>query len=172
MMSPKREEMTETLPNQLTVDKLQQQEIDLTFDQFDHSTAWAIGVVLVDLARSRSAAVVIDIRRPGQVLFHASLPGSTPESDNWIERKSRTVFRFETSTLLLQKRFESAKIAVESLDWFDGSRHTTSGGSFPIHVRSAGVIAAITVSGLQDFEDHQLIIDSLNQYFDTIAARP
>ena len=39
------------------------------------------------------------------------------------------------------------------------------GGSIPIFVKKAGMIATITVSGLHDEEDHQIIIDALRGKF-------
>ena len=36
---------------------------------------------------------MIDIRRHGHQLFHAALPGTTPDNDRWIERKIRVVER-------------------------------------------------------------------------------
>lgn len=39
-----------------------------------------------------------------------------------------------------------------------------AGGSFPVRVRGAGVIGAITVSGLSSDEDHQLVVDGIRNY--------
>jgi len=35
------------------------------------------------------------------------------------------------------------------------------GGSFPITLRGTGVIGSVTVSGLPDREDHQIVVDAL-----------
>jgi uncharacterized protein (UPF0303 family) len=35
------------------------------------------------------------------------------------------------------------------------------GGSFPIHIAGTGIIGAITVSGLTQREDHNLVVEAL-----------
>ena len=43
----------------------------------------------------------------------------------------------------------------------DGNEFLAKGGSIPLFVKNAGLIATITVSGLHDEEDHQIIIEAL-----------
>ena len=39
-----------------------------------------------------------------------------------------------------------------------------AGGSFPVRVRGAGVVAAVTVSGLTSDEDHDFVVAALERY--------
>ena len=87
-----------------TVEDLEAQERRLVFRQFTHDDAWALGSRLVELARERQAPVAIDIHRAGQQLFHAALPGSTPDNDAWIVRKRRVVERYGCSSYLVGTR--------------------------------------------------------------------
>jgi uncharacterized protein (UPF0303 family) len=41
------------------------------------------------------------------------------------------------------------------------SDYVTHGGSFPIAVVGAGVIGAVTVSGLAQRDDHELVVEAL-----------
>lgn len=43
-------------------------------------------------------------------------------------------------------------------------------GSFPVRVRGAGVVAAVTVSGLSSDDDHQLVVDSIREFLRTPAG--
>jgi uncharacterized protein (UPF0303 family) len=90
------------------------------------------------------------------------MSGTTAENEAWLERKARTVFRFEASTALLSARFAAQGVDVWTAGWFDTERFTTAGGSVPVRVRGVGVVAAVTVSGLTSDEDHDFVVDSLD----------
>ncbi len=68
--------------------ELLDQERRLTFPRFDNETALALGSMLVDTARARGLPVTIDERRAGQQLFHAALPGTAADNDEWVRRKA------------------------------------------------------------------------------------
>lgn len=131
---------------------------------FDHADAWRLGTQMVEQARTEGAAVIIDIRRPGLILFRAALAGVTAENEAWLDRKARTVFRYETSTALLAARFAAQGVDVWSAPWFDADTFTAAGGSFPIRVRGVGVVAAVTVSGLTSDEDHDFAVAALDTF--------
>ena len=59
---------------------------------------------MVAAATDRALPVTIDIRRHGQQLFHAALPGTTAENDSWIERKVNVVNRFAAASYLVGRR--------------------------------------------------------------------
>lgn len=44
-------------------------------------------------------------------------------------------------------------------------KYLTKGGSIPIFVKNAGMVAVVSVSGLHDEEDHKIIIDALKGKF-------
>jgi uncharacterized protein (UPF0303 family) len=80
--------------------QLEEQEERLQFTKFDNETALALGQHLLAAARERGLPVTISVRRNGQRLFHAALPGTSPDNDAWIERKSRVVDRYGHSSFL------------------------------------------------------------------------
>jgi uncharacterized protein (UPF0303 family) len=154
--------MTQAFADRLA--HLAAQESRLVFDSFDHVAAWRLGTLMVERALRENAPIIIDIRRPGVVLFRSALAGTTAENEAWLERKARTALRFEASTALVEARFSAQGIDVWTAPWFDTKLFAAAGGSCPVRVRGAGVVAAVTVSGLTSNEDHDFVIDALDTY--------
>lgn len=144
--------------------ELEEQERKLVLDSFTHDDAWRLGSLLVDLARERSAPVAIDITRGGQQLFHAALPGSTPDNDAWIARKRRVVERYQSSSYLVGSRFRAKGTTFEDSSRLDPDTYAAHGGAFPIAVRGAGVVGTVVVSGLPQIEDHALVVEALGRF--------
>jgi uncharacterized protein (UPF0303 family) len=144
--------------------ELEDQERRLVLKQFTHDDAWALGSLLVELARSRNAPVAIDIHRGGQQLFHAALPGSTPDNDAWIDRKRRVVERYGCSSYLVGSRFRAKGTTFEDSSRLDPDVYAAHGGAFPITVEGAGVIGTVVVSGLPQVEDHALVVEALERF--------
>ncbi|MEU9134525.1 heme-degrading domain-containing protein [Streptomyces sp. NPDC048404] len=143
---------------------LEEQERRLTLQRFTHDDAWALGTLLVELAREREAPVAVDIRRGGQQLFHAALPGSTPDNDAWIDRKRRVVERYGCSSLLVGSRFRAKGTTFEDSSRLDPDTYAAHGGAFPIAVTGAGVIGTVVVSGLPQVEDHKMVVEALEKF--------
>lgn len=145
-------------------DMIEKQEERLVFKSFNELTALTIGQALVEKALVQMAPVVIDIRTPDRTLFHAALPGASPDNDHWARRKSNVALRYHKSSLRvgesnrLKGRSLSHDIGIDPLDYAD------HGGSFPVRIAGSGVIAAITVSGLKSEEDHAMIVEVLEAH--------
>ena len=151
-----------------TIAELEEQERRLTLPHFTYDDAWALGTLLVELAREQGAPVAIDIRRGGQQLFHAALPGSTPDNDAWIDRKRRVVERYAASSLLVGTRFRAKNTTFEDSSRLDPDVYAAHGGAFPITVKGAGVIGTIVVSGLPQLEDHAMVVEALDRFTATL----
>ncbi|MEV5877904.1 heme-degrading domain-containing protein [Streptomyces sp. NPDC052101] len=150
-----------------SVEELEAQERRLVFRRFSHDDAWALGSLLVELARERRAPVAIDIHRAGQQLFHAALPGSTPDNDAWIARKRRVVERYGASSYLVGARFRAKGTTFEDSSRLDPDTYAAHGGSFPVRVEDVGVIGAVTVSGLPQLQDHRFVVEALEQFLES-----
>ncbi|MFF5492073.1 heme-degrading domain-containing protein [Streptomyces aquilus] len=161
-------ELTPKFHPELTppIEELEAQERRLVFRRFTHDDAWALGSLLVELARERQAPVAIDIHRAGQQLFHAALPGSAPDNDAWINRKRRVVERYNAASYLVGARFRAKGTTFEESSRLDPDEYAAHGGSFPITVEGVGVIGSVTVSGLPQLQDHKFVVEALEQYLE------
>ncbi len=137
------------------------QEKQLQFTAFDEEAAWHLGYRLRALAVERGLGVVIDIRRPTQPLFYAALHGTTPDHPEWIRRKSNVALRFHRSSYAVGLEMEQKQSSIQERYGLPISDYASHGGSFPIRVRNTGVIGAVTVSGLPQRADHELVVQAL-----------
>lgn len=137
------------------------QEQELQFSRFDEEAAWRLGSRLRALAMERSLGLVIDIRRPAQQLFYSALPGTTPDHPEWIRRKTNVLFRFHRASYAIGLEMEQKQSTLYERYGLPIADYACHGGSFPLRVRGAGLIAAVTVSGLPQRADHELAIEAL-----------
>lgn len=141
---------------------LQAEEAELEWDRFGVDDAWELGNAVRAIAHERGQSVTIDIRRVnGMILFRTALAGVTVDQDDWVRRKSAVVFRFDTSSALFAARMAAAGFDPTQVGWLTAADYAVTGGSVPIRVRGAGVVAALTISGLSSEEDHALATEAI-----------
>jgi uncharacterized protein (UPF0303 family) len=143
------------------LERIALQERELVLPRLDAETAWQLGARLRGMAAERGLAVVIDVRRFGQPLFYAAMEGTKPDNVEWVRRKSNVVARFHNSSYVAGLK---EKIKNETLLESQGlpvADYATHGGSFPLTVAGAGVVGSVTVSGLPQRADHELVIEAL-----------
>jgi uncharacterized protein (UPF0303 family) len=146
------------------LDELAEQESRLVFDHFDEDTAWALGVALREAALAAALPVAISIRRNGQRLFHAALPGSSADNDGWLARKSAVVDRYGRSSLRVGEEFRVDGKSFDTHARLDPSDYAAYGGAFPILVRGTGCVGTVAVSGLPELEDHHFVVETLEGF--------
>ncbi|ANZ65209.1 hypothetical protein AYR62_14725 [Secundilactobacillus paracollinoides] len=144
------------------------EEATLQFTKFDNQTALAIGNQLVALAQERHAAVTIDITRCRQQLFHAALPGTAIDNDEWLKRKINVVYQFGVSSLHKQLEMTAQGRSIEEASLVNKYQFAAAGGCFPVVLKDTGLIGTIAVSGMASEEDHQLIVDELTAFLTPI----
>ncbi len=145
------------------------QETELRLPRFDHDDAWRLGNLLREMAVERRAPMVIDVRRfgqPIQPLFYTALAGTTPDNARWVQRKANTVARFHRSSYQLGLYLAQSNTTIHDKYSLDEADYAAHGGSFPLHVINAGIIGAVTVSGLPQREDHNLVVEALCRFLE------
>lgn len=146
------------------IERVEEEVQTLQFGSFSQDDALALGLLIVELATQRELPVAVDIRRGSHVLFHVSLPGATPDNGFWVERKARTAERYAIPSLLVGLRGRLDGGRAEDSGWFDESAYAAHGGSFPIYLRGTGPVATVTVSGLPQKADHELVVEALTKF--------
>ena len=137
------------------------QEERLRFERFDPGVAWDLGVALKAAAEERGGGAALDISTPSYTLFSHAMQGATPDNAEWVRRKRNVTLRFHRSSyaigldLLLSGRTFEEKHGLAADDYM------AHGGSFPIRLAGPTVIGAITVSGLPQRDDHDLLTRTL-----------
>ncbi|MGC1870050.1 MAG: heme-degrading domain-containing protein [Acidobacteriaceae bacterium] len=141
--------------------KLAVQEQALVLSHFDNDVAWRIGTTLRDLSLQRKFAVAIDVRRFGYPLFYCALEGTSPANSDWVRRKGNVVAHFLRSSYAVGLDLRQKKTDLPEKHGLPFSDYAAHGGSFPIHVEHAGFIGSVTVSGLPQRDDHELVVEAL-----------
>jgi uncharacterized protein (UPF0303 family) len=137
------------------------QERELQLPRMDAQTAWDLGVRLRTMAEERGLAVVIDVRRFGQPLFYTALEGTTPDNVEWVRRKNNVVARFHRSSYAIGLKLKAKGETLTEQQGLPLADYATHGGAFPLAVAGAGVVGSVTVSGLPQRADHELVVEAL-----------
>jgi uncharacterized protein (UPF0303 family) len=131
-------------------------------DRFTHEDAWRVGSWLVEKCLGESLGVTISIVLGTQRVFHAALPGTSADNDDWVARKIEVVRRFDQPSHAVYERY--AKSDPDFLAHFGLSAvtHAPTGGAVPIRVRGS-LVGVLAVSGLASEQDHDLAVEALSQ---------
>jgi uncharacterized protein (UPF0303 family) len=143
------------------LERVAQQEERLRFPSFDANTAWTVGTRLRAIAEARGLAVAIDIQVNGHPLFFAAMPGTTPDNVDWIRRKRNVVLRFHRSSYAIGLQLRKQQTTLTEQVGVEARDYAPHGGCFPIKLHGTGCIGTITVSGLPQRADHELIVEVL-----------
>lgn len=152
------------MPLEDDIAALVRQESMLTLPGFTPDIAWQIGTTIRDLAIARKVSLVVDVRRfgaPHQQLFYCALAGTTPDNQRWVARKIATVARFHRSSYHIGRLLEQTGLTFNARYNLPEADYATHGGCFPITVAGTGIVGAVTVSGLPQREDHNLVVEAL-----------
>ena len=137
------------------------QEERLLFAKFDAGVAWDLGVALKAAAERRGVGVALDISTPSYSLFSHAMAGATPDNSEWVRRKRNVTLRFHRSSYAVGLDLQRSGRTMEEKHGLRADDYMAHGGSFPIRLAGPIVIGAITVSGLPQREDHDLLTRTL-----------
>src|SRR2546429_8061636 len=145
-------------------ERVDAEERELVFDRFTNDDALELGLLLVEKARARQLAIAIDVERSGQRLFHFAAAGTTPDNAAWIERKKNLVKRMFRSSYAVGLKLAASNKTLEDNMGPAAAEYAAHGGCFPIVVRGVGFVGTVTVSGLPQQADHDLVVEAIREF--------
>jgi uncharacterized protein (UPF0303 family) len=129
------------------------------FTTFGHNDAWRIGSALVARCQEQQLPVTITIHLGAQRVFHAALPGTSADNDDWVLRKTRVVQRFDRSSHEVGQAHDAE--VYRTAFALPAAEYAPTGGAVPIRVNGA-TVGVLAVSGLTSIDDHELALTALS----------
>jgi uncharacterized protein (UPF0303 family) len=148
------------------IERISLQEKRLQFKHFDAEVAWDIGSAIKAAAEKLQVDVAIDIRLNGHALFSYAMRGTTPDNWEWVRRKRNVVLRYHRSSYAIGLKHERAQTSLHGSYGLEIKDYAAHGGCFPIFLAGTGCVGTITVSGLPQRDDHELVVSVLQEYLD------
>ena len=140
------------------------EEAVLILPSLTNLDAFEIGQIATEIGIERKLPIAIEVRIGDWIIYHVSLPGSTPENDWWISRKARTVKLKQHSTM-----YERVSAEERGVDWHEENNlldetHAIHGGGLPLVTKDDGLSGVLLISGLPQVEDHLLGVEVLTEF--------
>ena len=136
------------------------QEERLVFERFDEGMALEIGLDIRGRVAAAGKAVVIDVRLWDRRLFWFAMAGTTVDNEDWVRRKVNAVRRYQKSTFRL-KQERGTTLLPPDAGPEAVAECVLAGGAFPLKIRGIGCVGAVTVSGMPQREDHEVVVAAL-----------
>ena len=143
--------------------QLLEEEIILKLPSLTNSDAVEIGEIATTLGKQRKLPIAIEVRIGEWIVYHASLNGSKPENDWWINRKVAVVMLKQHSTM-----YERVSAEERGVDWhkennLQNETHAIHGGALAL-MTDEGFKGIFIVSGLPQVEDHLFAVEVLTEF--------
>ena len=146
-----------------TLENLLREEKVLSLSSLNNNDAIEIGEIATTLGTQRKLPIAVEVRIGDWIVFHASLQGSKPENDWWINRKVAVVKLKQHSTM-----YERVSAEERGVDWhkennLQDETHAIHGGALPL-ITDDGFKGILIISGLPQVEDHLFAVEVLTEF--------
>jgi len=136
----------------------------LLLPSLEVNDALTIGEIARSIGVLRNLPIAVEVRVGDWIVYHASLPGSTPENDWWIGRKARVVKLKQHSSM-----YERVLAEEQGIDWHKENNlldetHAIHGGGLPLITKDDGYVGVLIISGLPQVDDHLLGVEVLTEF--------
>ena len=143
--------------------RLLEEEAVLKLASLTNTDALEIGEIATTLGRQRKLPIAIEVRIGEWIVFHASLEGSKPENDWWINRKVSVVMLKHHSTIYERVSAEELGIDWHKENSVKDETHAIHGGAIPL-ITPAGFAGILIISGLPQVDDHLFAVEVLTEF--------
>ena len=137
----------------------------IELNSFNNRLGMEMGLAIIDLAKKKNKNIAVQGERLNHIIFLYVDENLPADKHDWLKRKANVSKRFEQSSLSVKIDLVIGNMTLKETFALDDKEYLAKGGSIPVFVKNAGMIAIITVSGLHDEEDHKIIIDALKGKF-------
>ena len=143
--------------------QLLDEEQILRLASLSNSDAVEIGEIATQIGKARNLPITVEVRIGEWIVYHASLEGSKPENDWWINRKVAVVMLRNHSTM-----YERVSAEERGVDWhkennLEDETHAIHGGALPL-ITDEGFKGILIISGLPQVEDHLFAVEVLTKF--------
>ena len=142
---------------------LLEEEKILKLSSLSSTNAIEIGEIATTLGKQRKIPIAIEVRIGDWMVFHASLEGSKPKNNWWINRKVAVVMLKQHSTM-----YERVSAEERGVDWHNENKvqdetHAIHGGALPL-ITDEGFKGILIISGIPQVDDHLFAVEVLTEF--------
>lgn len=153
------------------LEKCIEQEKRYQFDTLSREDVYRLGDILVKYCRKSAKPEAAEIMVNGLLLFRYYPEGASEYYRMVLTRKHNTANVMEKSSLRFYAENQiSGMDPVKDLV-LDRTKLQFRGGSFPIRLKNGCVIGSIAAAGLPHTEDHELIVNALQEFLEGKEGR-
>ena len=134
--------------------------------EFSNRIVLEMGLRIIELAQDRKQNIAVEVSRLNHSVFLYIDDSLAADKQDWLRRTANTVRRFEESSLQCKLDCEARGMTLENTFGLNNKDYALKGGAIPIFVDQVGLVATVAVSGLNDVENHQMIVDALREVFE------
>lgn len=143
------------------LEAIEVQEELICFESFSNSDALAVGTMIAESVKNSERPVAIRVYLQDIVVFQYTMKGKEEWHYGWTEKKYRMVKATGHSSMyaMLQNKYFGK--------WKEFERDETKAfacGGFPIKLKDGTIIGAVSISGLVDPQDHEVVVSALSEY--------
>lgn len=144
-----------------------EEEEKYQFTSFAQTDAKILGELLFQKSLKYNKPAAIEIRFNHLIVYRFFPDGTNKNNELWLQAKANTVDMLGISTLHLYVELERSGESLREHRMKEED-YARFGGGFPLKLKGSGVVGSICVSGLMHTEDHQVIIEALDEYFGSV----